>query len=1098
MIRHSLMILLELFAGLLAILIIAGGFVGWRLTQGPLQVDWLTPYVEEAVNRNAANPVSIGSTRLSWAGWGAPLQIQALDFAMLGEAGRTVAAVPELRIALSIQGLLRLTPIPTEVALVRPRLTVIRTADGGLTLESLSGPPEGAVSPAASPSTDGTPVAESDEDGQLVAELLDALRNPPDASNPLTGSLGALRTLRIDDAALTLDDRMTGRMWQAPVVSVQLNRNQEGLSGTANVELDIAGRLNRFAASISHRRTDGSTDVGLQFTDIQVAALAELAPVLDTLRMLDVALSGSVNAHFKETMVPEHLDLKLTGSAGRLIMPDEYPEPLPFQHVELAGRLQQAGQLLTVDRFLLDFGRPRLSVSGTVARTVERVNLSLVVDLKDLPMAQLSLLWPKSVKDNIREWMVDNLSAGTFDSSRFELDGWAPSDRLADLTPTRMAANFAFSGFGVRYMDTLPPIKGVKGTASFDGAAMTATLTEGHLLELVLGPSSVRIHGLDTDDHKIDVRVPLSGPVSAALAVLDHPPLGYATLVNLVPAEVGGTTQMDLHFAFPLVKDLEMDAVRIDGRARLADVSAAGIVPDVRATEGIFDLTVTDHNLRMTGSAKLNGVPSQIDWKEEFADRAPTPTRVAIQARLDDAGRKAFSLDFPGWINGPAGVDMTYIRPRAGADRIEAALDLKSSTLLIDVMKWRKPQGQAAEGHLVVEFVDGKPLKLKEFRVSSADLLAEGRAWLRPADFGLQRVELDRFRLLETTDATLSLQTRSDGGMDIEARGSRFDARPLRKDDEVEKAARKARRDRREQAPNVEAPDVESPVKEPLKISFTLDQVTMGDDPGQQVRKVVGSAFHNGRIWEQADVDAAVSDTGTMRLRYRPDGDMLSLQLDSDDAGAMLRSLDVLTQVRGGKLSVTGKSDPKDRDKTVTGQIEMLEYQIHEAPVLTRILSAASPRGFANFLSGQPIAFSRLIGNFSWHRHGISFRDLQTSGSEVGLTMEGDIDLLDDRLNLQGTVVPFSSFNRLLGAIPLFGDILSGGEGQGLFAATYSVKGSPDEPDISVNPLSVLAPGFLRNLFFQSDMPGDPAKRSGGGSGGGEPGRSPPRRGPFF
>ena len=57
------------------------------------------------------------------------------------------------------------------------------------------------------------------------------------------------------------------------------------------------------------------------------------------------------------------------------------------------------------------------------------------------------------------------------------------------------------------------------------------------------------------------------------------------------------------------------------------------------------------------------------------------------------------------------------------------------------------------------------------------------------------------------------------------------------------------------------------------------------------------------------------------------------------------------------------------------------------------------------------------------------------------------------------------SVNRVLGAIPLLGNILTGGEGEGLFAVTYAISGSLEALDVSVNPLSVLAPGFLRNLF---------------------------------
>jgi hypothetical protein len=34
-----------------------------------------------------------------------------------------------------------------------------------------------------------------------------------------------------------------------------------------------------------------------------------------------------------------------------------------------------------------------------------------------------------------------------------------------------------------------------------------------------------------------------------------------------------------------------------------------------------------------------------------------------------------------------------------------------------------------------------------------------------------------------------------------------------------------------------------------------------------------------------------------------------------------------------------------------------------------------------------------------------------------------------------------------------------------VFAASYTVRGPLDNPEISVNPLSALTPGFLRGLF---------------------------------
>ena len=86
--------------------------------------------------------------------------------------------------------------------------------------------------------------------------------------------------------------------------------------------------------------------------------------------------------------------------------------------------------------------------------------------------------------------------------------------------------------------------------------------------------------------------------------------------------------------------------------------------------------------------------------------------------------------------------------------------------------------------------------------------------------------------------------------------------------------------------------------------------------------------------------------------------------------------------------------------------------------------------------------------------------------------MEGLLDVGADRAELQGTIVPVYGLNRLLGIIPLLGDIVTGGEGQGIFSATYRIDGKLSDPNISVNPLAVLAPGFLRNLFFLDHDPG--------------------------
>ena len=79
--------------------------------------------------------------------------------------------------------------------------------------------------------------------------------------------------------------------------------------------------------------------------------------------------------------------------------------------------------------------------------------------------------------------------------------------------------------------------------------------------------------------------------------------------------------------------------------------------------------------------------------------------------------------------------------------------------------------------------------------------------------------------------------------------------------------------------------------------------------------------------------------------------------------------------------------------------------------------------------------------------------------------MDGKLDTKKRLYSLKGNIVPARFLNSILNNIPLIGSLLSGGEGEGLFGIAYSVSGSFDNPAINLNPLSMLAPGFVRKLF---------------------------------
>jgi uncharacterized protein YhdP len=136
-----------------------------------------------------------------------------------------------------------------------------------------------------------------------------------------------------------------------------------------------------------------------------------------------------------------------------------------------------------------------------------------------------------------------------------------------------------------------------------------------------------------------------------------------------------------------------------------------------------------------------------------------------------------------------------------------------------------------------------------------------------------------------------------------------------------------------------------------------------------------------------------------------------------------------------------------------------------DAPLLARLLTVASLTGIVNLLGGEGIAFEQLDAPFVVRDDLLQLDKGRVYGSQLGLTFEGRLDLAADSMDLDGTIVPLYGVNWTLGRIPIIGQLLRGSKGEGAFAATYAMRGPVSEPRISVNPLSALAPGFLRELF---------------------------------
>jgi uncharacterized protein YhdP len=389
-------------------------------------------------------------------------------------------------------------------------------------------------------------------------------------------------------------------------------------------------------------------------------------------------------------------------------------------------------------------------------------------------------------------------------------------------------------------------------------------------------------------------------------------------------------------------------------------------------------------------------------------------------------------------------VDLTYWTLDATHAEAEAALDLGSAILSVAEAGWKKPRGAPADAKLVLDLQNEKVTQLRDIEVKAAGLNGRFAVALEPDTGRIDRVDVQRL-VVADDDVSGSVMRRREGGWQIDLHGPTLD---------LSHWIKHLRQSSLQQS---------SDAGGPLQIDARLGRLVVG--PQRELRDVAARLSREGADWRAAQIDAQFPNGHRLSLRSAAQTGGRDLTFRSDDMGSALSLLDITDNIVGGQVTVTSQTVDKGGKQVVVGHIEGTDYSIVRAPVFARILSLPSFSGAGSMLAGSGIPFSTLRGDFAYGEDRLALDNLVAYGGAIGVTANGAADLGRDRLDLQGTIVPAYALNSILGIVPVIGPLLLGGEGQGLFAANYQVTGSAADPQVSVNPLSALAPGFLRRLF---------------------------------
>jgi hypothetical protein len=1039
--------------GIMVILSALLALAAWRLSQGPVDLAWLTHRLEAAANANSGpTKLSIGTTALAWEGFrlgvDRPLDLRLTDIRLTDTGGMRHVEIPRAELSLSLGALLLGHLQPRALELDDPHVTLRRAEDGTLSID---------LGSLTEQTDQSAPNLSDDPTGDPLPALLALLAKPPSTDrNAAAGWFSQLQRVRIHDAVVTVVDRRLGATWRSPQAEVTLiRRAQGGVDGTADLRLALGDQQARLSGTATLSRDATETHVTARLTAVAPAALARAAPTLKALSALDAPVSAEATADFGPALELREARVSLQAGAGTLRIANG---SLPIVGASLAATGTPDAVRLEAAQLQL---RPRdgaptstLSVTGNMQRGEGRIEAAVSLDIDQVAFADLPVLWPEGLAKDARSWILQNITAGVAQNGRADI-GLAAAADLSTVTVTRASGSLDGSGLTVSWLQPVPPIDQGRAvlrivdpdTLQIDVASGRQRLRNGNVLTLTGG--SVRITGLMQRDQAASIQANVTGSLPDAIVLLREQRLQLLSKHPISLKDPAGTLTATVSVTLPLDHRVTMDDIVIRASGHLDNAALNDVVAGRDLSGGALDLVASDSGLTVKGPALLAGIPASLDAMMDFRAGPPSQVlqRVTVTGRPDARQLAAAGWDATDFLSGPVNLQAVLTEQRNGTGTVAIDAGLTDTTLAVTPLDWRKPPGAAAHATAQLRLQHDRLLSIDHVEAEGDGLVLRGSVACdgeRISLVRLDRLTLGHSELQGTVQFPASPRA---GPIVVRLTGATLDL-----------SARLARPKAGRQKPQPEPPP-----GPPWTLDASFNRVLMVGN--YLLASVSVRAENDGSVFQGLRVAGFTRDNGAFVLQIAPEAGGRHLTLTAANAGDLLRALDVTDTMQDGNLTIDGTYDDAKTGHPLNGRADLKEFRIARAAGLGKLLQAMTLYGLVDVLRGSGLAFAELVAPFTLSDDVLELTDARAFSASLGLTAKGRIDIDAGTADLQGTIVPEYIFNSLLGYMPLVGRLFSPERGGGLFAASYSLRGKLDDPDVTVNPLAALTPGFLRGLF---------------------------------
>jgi hypothetical protein len=1127
MVTRPLGILLRGVAIIVPILLFGVGLLYLRLLYSPVSVPFLAGPIERGLNAELPGfAFGIGDAVLQRSDSGG-IEFRLKTVRMNDSGGSVVALARLASVELNLKALLGGRIAPSRIDLIEPRFLLFYDEQGHLALKPPS-PEEGRGEPARQlPAAAGAgqqapvPAATASrqhlEVARLAAETLARVRRDGRGASYLEG-------VGLRNATLILDEAGRQTVWRIGELDVDLQHKQKRSIVAGRAEIASAGEPWHLEFRAEESEKSRSIVLEAAFENLVPSALVRQMPGLGALAGINVPLSGKVvlDVTLDGSVASGRLDID--AARGSILLPGLSSGAIGVEQARLA--LRYSGEAHTFEllpspltlgigsltvqgrasmapiapgrpswRFEIEAKDGALAESGTGQRPIliERltaagqfgpgagqldleglvfkaggaeIEMATAVDaagqsvlqgrIGPMSVAALRSIWPATLAPRARSFLVQGLRKGSIRGGTFRVSpsgDAAPGDR-------RLALSIEAADVEMELQRGVPALEVPRALLRIDGTSLELTVPDAAMgspaaRRLTLRGGRLTVVETDRPRPMAEIVGRVQGPLTGLIDILERYQPGLIKGLGIPPQSIEGKLDAPFRVTLPLGDTIVPADVRYESRLRIAD----GRIKDIVGTHDITGASITvegtEKALDVKGELLLAGVVAKLQGRWTPLAEEAKPQSLKLSLRLDDADRSQLGLDLDRLVRGEVPIEVTVSRTGSEAAKVRVHADLMGAELMLDEIHWRKPPGRPARLDFDVgKGTTAKGFELQNFRVDGENLAIDGWVSIGP-DNKAREFMFPEFLVNVVSNLEVQGTLRPDRVWDVKVRGkSPFDAGDLFR------GMLALNQDTSKPAKDRPGLDLSAEFDTVLGLNETrLKQVRLKLQKRNDLLVGVDmrSMFESGRPL-------------TAMLRSEP-GKPRVLRIESTDAGAALKLIGFYQNMVGGNgrldINLDGRGAAERQGQVTIGQFRVLgdaiASEVFQAPDDSRpLIDQARP---GRRVLREQFDFELLVAGFSIGNGQLVIHNALARGPLIGASLLGKIDFRTRRVDLGGTYVPLSGLSRAFGEIPVLGPLLTGPRGEGVLGITFLVQGPMANPQVIVNPLSLMTLGFTRELM---------------------------------